>query len=82
VKPVTPSMKAKAVTQLLLEENNMKLLQRSYLTEDEEHGHVAASGRLSVMHAKIQDDVITKRMYKHYTMEEHLNHLNVTKKWE
>jgi len=82
VKPVTPSMKRAALTQLLLEQNNLNLLERPYLTLEEEHGHVVACGRSTLVHDRMHDETIRKRMFANYTMEEHLDHLNVTKKWE
>jgi hypothetical protein len=82
VKPVTVQMKRAAVQQLLLEYENQKLLQNPFITEEEEEGHMEASGRLAQIKAEQKDKRITERMFEHYTMAEHLEHLNVTKSWE
>jgi len=76
------AMKKEALEQLLLQEENMRLLQRPYLTEAEEEGHEDAYGRIAELKLKERDALVMKRMFKNYTMEEHLEHLNVTKKWE
>jgi len=82
VKPVTPAMKAAALSEIVLEQKNLLLLQRPYLTEEEEEGHEVACGKRFREFTKMREDTITKRMFKNYTMEEHLEHLNTTKKWE
>jgi len=82
VKPVTPEMKRAAVRQLLLEYENQKLLPNPYLPADPAAGPLHASGRMAQIQAEMKDKRITERMFKHYTMAEHLDHLNVSKSWE
>lgn len=81
VKPVTASMKAKALASLLQEKYNLSLIGRSFLTEEEEASYDDSAQREEEF-ARLKDEKILQKMFKNYTMEEHLGHLNISKKWE
>ncbi|KAI0239479.1 hypothetical protein LSAT2_009778 [Lamellibrachia satsuma] len=79
---VTSLMKARALQQLLLEQKNLDLLENPYLTEAEEEGHMEDSGKLQKIQEEYLHEQRQKKMLKHRLMDEHLDHLNVTKQWE
>jgi len=81
VKPVTVRMKKEALASLLLEQNNLSLIQRPYLSEEEESCFDDSEARIAEFH-KMRDEHIRKKLWSNYTMQEHFDHLNVSKKWE
>ncbi|XP_021371264.1 uncharacterized protein LOC110461865 [Mizuhopecten yessoensis] len=79
--------KATAVKNLLQNARNIEILNKPYLTKEEEHG----SGRI-LKKAGLKEDYVTKmkklneekwlQKRPHYSIESHLEQLNVLKKWE
>ncbi|KAL5017332.1 hypothetical protein ScPMuIL_006921 [Solemya velum] len=81
---ITTAMKANTLKWIMMEENNMALLQAPYLTIEEEDGYMKAYHPPGFK-PMIQELILEqkrKRMPKHVYTEEHLDHLNVAKKWE
>ena len=48
----------------------------------EEEGHMEDSGKIQKMQEEDLHEKRQKTMLKHRLMDEHLDHLNVTKQWE
>ncbi|KAK2151984.1 hypothetical protein LSH36_343g01002, partial [Paralvinella palmiformis] len=79
---ITVGMKKKAVNQLIMEEKNMCVLSRPYLTEAEEYRHMVDSGRYQERIERLQHERNLARMFKSRSMEDYFSHLNKCKNWE
>nr|XP_056714691.1 ribosomal protein 63, mitochondrial [Euleptes europaea] len=78
-KVVTLAMKRSMIQKLEIEAENEYWLSRPYMTREQEYRHNEERRR-----AKWQAIIAAKRSNfpEHRYATEHLNHLNVTKKWE
>ncbi|KAM4771770.1 large ribosomal subunit protein mL63 isoform 1-T2 [Rhinophrynus dorsalis] len=75
---VTWQMKRSMIKRLEIEAETEYWISRPYMTKEQEYGH-AAERRL-----KEKESIKQKRIFnfpEHKYLTDHLNHLNVTKKW-
>ncbi|CAH1801501.1 unnamed protein product [Owenia fusiformis] len=78
---VTHEAKLKAVVDSLREQDNVDLLSRPYITEEQEHNYMYESGKVAER-ILAEKEKCKSNFFKHRSMEEHLAHLNHTKSWE
>ncbi|XP_014774258.1 uncharacterized protein LOC106871980 [Octopus bimaculoides] len=77
---ITERMKKKALEDLLRERNNLAILSKSFLSQEEEINHMSehkAQKNTEFLRHRRQ-----KTWYKHVVAEDCLKSLNVSKKWE
>ncbi|XP_060067303.1 uncharacterized protein LOC132547549 [Ylistrum balloti] len=87
IKRVENTHKATAVKNILQNARNMEIIKRPYISEKEERG----SAKL-LRNAGLREDFVTKMKKErdekwlekrpHYSIESHLEQLNISKKWE
>ncbi|NXW31225.1 RT63 protein, partial [Phaetusa simplex] len=75
---VTHSMKQAMIRRLEIEAENEYWLSRPYLTREQEYRHNTEERRAKWEAFK---RLVTAKLPKHRYMSDHLDHLNVTKKW-
>merc|ERR1719245_193604 len=60
----------------------MDLLEKSWLTPEEEHNHLEDMGVIAEQEKKAWRDRVEKNWLKNRPMEEEMIHVNVNKAWE
>uniref|UniRef100_A0A8B9IFI8 Mitochondrial ribosomal protein L57 n=1 Tax=Anser cygnoides TaxID=8845 RepID=A0A8B9IFI8_ANSCY len=75
---VTLSMKQAMIRRLEIEAENEYWLSRPYLTREQEYNHNREGRRAKWETLK---STMTSKFPEHRYMSDHLNHLNVSKKW-
>ncbi|KAE8600559.1 hypothetical protein XENTR_v10013310 [Xenopus tropicalis] len=77
-RPVTWQMKRNMIERLEVEAETEYWISRPYMTKEQEYGH--AAGRRLKEWEVIRDSRVAN-FPSHRFLQDHLNHLNVTKKW-
>ncbi|NXY71743.1 RT63 protein, partial [Glareola pratincola] len=77
-RPVTHSMKQAMIRRLEIEAENEYWLSRPYLTREQEYKHNTEERRAKWEAFKT---LMKAKLPEHRYMSDHLDHLNVTKKW-
>ncbi|KAM6094479.1 PREDICTED: ribosomal protein 63, mitochondrial [Chlamydotis macqueenii] len=77
-RPITLSMKQAMIRRLEIEAENEYWLSRPYLTREQEHKHNTEERRARWEAFKSK---VTAKFPEHRYISDHLNHLNVSKKW-
>ncbi|XP_063774331.1 large ribosomal subunit protein mL63 [Pseudophryne corroboree] len=75
---VTWNMKRSMINRLEIEAETEYWISRPYMTKDQEHGHAAARRYTEFQELKARQ---MANFPEHKYLQDHLNHLNVTKKW-
>ncbi|XP_069136497.1 large ribosomal subunit protein mL63-like [Argopecten irradians] len=87
IRRVENTHKKTAVKNILQNARNMEMLNKPYITQEEEHGSAKAlreAGYREEWLTKIKKQNEVKWLEKrpHYSIESHLEQLNISKKWE
>ncbi|XP_071110981.1 large ribosomal subunit protein mL63-like [Haliotis cracherodii] len=76
---ISVAAKRRALCRLLVEQDNLDILKNPYLTGDEEHGHTKERSAVKTEQLRASKQL---KMIPHKLLEDELNHLNCSKKWE
>ncbi|OAF65819.1 hypothetical protein A3Q56_06460 [Intoshia linei] len=81
--PVTSKLKYEALKRIILEQNNLDILKLNYLnqTENDKIERMQSKQDEKIKETNTNDDKQSK-LIRHGLLSNHLNHLNVIKRWE
>ncbi|KAK3598960.1 hypothetical protein CHS0354_024632 [Potamilus streckersoni] len=79
---IQPLWKLSAVKWMIMEQNNLDILDKPYLSKEVELRYIKDHNILQKKHRELKEARDASRWLKHVYFTDQLEHLNVTKKWE
>ncbi|XP_013379777.1 ribosomal protein 63, mitochondrial [Lingula anatina] len=82
---VTPKIKMQVVEDVFLQKRNLDILEKPYITKEQEYGHMAALGKENASRVNFKAKIVEEKRQKfcqHRSLEDQLEHLNNKKAWE